>query len=154
MENIGSTILDPVTILAMSKLPNVRNSVEPGSYKGRAVVVVDYGLNVGEDFEQSVAAAMPYQRLFLSALSKLNAALGDVAFGEALASIVLDETPEEHRADLAERAKAVHAAMAKATTRTVKGKVTGTANMRLATFDEQVAAAEESLAIAAASVGA
>lgn len=151
-QNINT--LPAVVALALSKVASRRDEVAPGAYSGSAIIRVDYSGNVGADYVQSVSAATPWQRIALSAFSKLNTILGEVAAAEAMASIIADETPEEHRADLAERATAMYAALAESSTKKCKGKVTIKATARLATFGEQVAAAEESLAMAAAAVGA
>lgn len=117
--------INPIILLALSKVDidkAIRKTIEPSVYTGTATIKVAYDLKVGADFDQRVAAAANFQKLFAVALSKLNGVTVEALVREATA--MDDDDPR--LTEITTRAKAATAAVLDATLRTVSGKVTGT----------------------------
>lgn len=114
---------DAIERLAITKITDskARKEVSPGEYEGVFDARIAFKLKVGEDYKQVVSQAVPWQRIALYALSKLNGVSLEAAVAEALVADI-----DEAHDDLADRCKAVVSELTESVTKTCAGKVTGT----------------------------
>ena len=127
---MSNTNINPIVALALSKVDidkAIRATIAPSAYTGEATVKIAYDLKVGADFEQVVAASIPWQRLACLALSKLNGDCIDAVIREAAASTSASEVEDA----IAARAKKVVGEVQAAATRKVSGKVTGNVSVEV-----------------------
>ena len=108
--------------LALSKTDlgkTFRDSIEPGKASGSALVRLSWDLTVGGDYDQKINHTIPWERLFATALGKLNGTTVEALVREALSG---DGAP----AEVKEEAQAAVAAIKGAQPpRRARGKVTG-----------------------------
>lgn len=115
------TTMNDVLATALDKLPK-HSRPEAGEYSGKAVLAVQFDIRVGQDHPQRVVNQIPWMRMFTIAISKLNRATGETV--EAIARAALAGEPIEEE-EISARAKRAVDALCEATTKVVKGPVTG-----------------------------
>lgn len=92
---------------------------EPGAYTGESIrLLLSYALRIGQPYKATVAAAVPWQRIAILALGKLNLSTAEAIVNEALAEVPLPEEPVERVKAHVERLKAP-------AERECQGRVTG-----------------------------
>lgn len=113
--------LSPIELLALSKLTadaQTRAAVAPGEYEGTVDVSVDYKLKVGEDYEQAQVQNVPWQKVVMVLLSKVNDTTLEAVLREALTGDLDDK-------QIKAQAKAAMATIMGSVMQDHKGKVNG-----------------------------
>jgi len=106
-----------VDLLALSRLghlnmassntaKDVRGEIAPGEYSGQVPLWLEYNIKVGEDHEAEVAASVPWQKMCGALLSRINHATREKILREQMLKELMGKT-----------------------TKTVAGKVTGSAHI-------------------------
>jgi hypothetical protein len=140
MKNTSET-LTPILAAALAKLAKLTTEKpEPtgdSPCKGTALLRVEYDLKVGSPYQQRIAAAVPWQRILATAMSKLNGVTLEAVVREALA----DPATEAAGSEIKARAAEAVATLVDATERTCSGKITGVTSVTvLETSSEDFAA--------------
>jgi len=120
--NVVSTVLDGVTALAVSKYSQPkgnRESIAPGEYLIDETVHVVGSLKVGQDYDSTIAQSIPWQKLALAAMSRLNSDVVDSLVQKA----AKDDLPKVAD-DFSERINGVWETISEKAKQTCKGKVT------------------------------
>jgi hypothetical protein len=100
----------------------LRGEVAPGKYQGEATFTLHYDLTVGEDHEAEVAQTVPWKQIAGALFAKLNAATRDKLVRELLADDFTVKTDAVN-----EEAEDAIKALIGSTSKTVSGKITGSA---------------------------
>lgn len=109
--------MDNVLQLALAKaFDEPKNRPTPGEYRVDTLVRIVGTVKVGEDYEQTVTASIPWQRLFEVALSKLN--------GVTIESIVRDALDSKESPEIKEAVQNAVSKLKAGAIRECKGKVT------------------------------
>lgn len=135
-------VVAPEALLAMGRLSHLnlasnaavrelRKHVPPGPHSGEVTLRLTYDLTVGEDYEGEVAQSVPWKALAGLLFSKLNATTRDAVVRDAL--VPAEGGGFELRGGIEDSAaeEALAALMGK-TKKTIAGKVTGSAVLRVA----------------------
>lgn len=123
--------LDHLNLASNAAVRDLRAQVAPGKHSGDVTLQLAYDIKVGEAYESEVAQSVPWKALAGLLFSKLNGATRDAIVREALVPAEGGGFELREGIENAEAEEALQALMGK-TKKTVAGKITGSAVIRVA----------------------
>lgn len=114
-ESLALASVSPIVAMALARVPmpidiatgKEKARPEPGAYSAESVrLLLSYRLKIGHPYKATVAASIPWQRIAILALGKLNLASAEAIVNEALAEVPLPDEPVERIRSQVDRLKA------------------------------------------------